>query len=468
MRIKSIGKFRIVGVVFVFLLYMQQAWAAPSPSPSPTFSLSASPYAGGYELDFGRVDPSGGAVRREVTISVNSNLNTQYEVSNTMSTSVCNDKGDCIPSRNFSVYGIRGSCRYGTIRQEREYYVGGVLYTSNTAGTSDSFTAVYSVIPFVGMKAGYYRGTIGFTLTPIGSAQQPVRTNLDVVLQVGQEDVFDVEITGQSGTEIRLVANKTDMQTYAVSVNITGIYGQQFRITQEPTQAPISSEGKWLDWNAVRVEGSGAGKGTTIRSTAISFPKQTVYNSSSRGEADSFTLEYSLGDLSKQAAGIYKTNIRYYMENAATGARQLLDTLGLNVEVANVLDVVITPDNPSGIVFSDLKPGQPAVISTLTVAIQSSSGKRYQVTQRLASDLTNKDGYLIPEQNFGLRTESVSTKGTLNFPQFDIVKKSDMVLFISDNLGSPDQFRIMYGLTVPEDVKAGEYTTRITYTVSEI
>ena len=470
-----IGKLTILAVVFICVLSAQQIGVSQSPSPSPTpspspiFSLSVSPYAGGYELDFGKIDLSGGPVRREVTISVNSNLNTQYEVSNSMSSSLCNDKGDCLPSGNFTVYGIRGSCKYGTIRQEREYSIGGILYTSNAAGTSDSFTAVYSVIPFVGMKPGYYRGTVGFTLTPIGSTQQPVRKTLDVIAQVEAGEAFDVEINGESGTEILLASNKAEMQAYDVTVNIVGNYGEQFRISQEPTQAAVSSEGKWLDWEAVKVAGSGSQKGTAISGpTALSFPKQLIYTSSPRGDADSFTLEYSLGDLSGQAAGIYKTNIRYYLENVGTGVRGLLATLGLNVEIANILDFTITPDDPLGIVFSDLKPGQPAIISTVTVEVKSSSGKRYQLTERLASDLTNKQGDIIPEQHFGMRTESLSTKGTLRFPQFDIVRKGDTVLFTSDNSGSPDQFKIMYGLTVPDDVRAGEYTTRITYMLSEI
>jgi len=43
-----------------------------------------------------------------------------------------------------------------------------------------------------------------------------------------------------------------------------------------------------------------------------------------------------------------------------------------------------------------------------------------------------------------------------------------MSLFISDEKGSPDKFKVIYELSIPPDLKAGDYSTRITYSITAI
>jgi hypothetical protein len=48
------------------------------------------------------------------------------------------------------------------------------------------------------------------------------------------------------------------------------------------------------------------------------------------------------------------------------------------------------------------------------------------------------------------------------------VKRGSRVLFVSDGRGSPDKFKVIYKLSPSEDIMAGDYSTRITYTLLEI
>jgi len=62
----------------------------------------------------------------------------------------------------------------------------------------------------------------------------------------------------------------------------------------------------------------------------------------------------------------------------------------------------------------------------------------------------------------------MDTKGDLKFTQSAATKKGDTILFVSDDDGASDKFSIIYELTVPWDIKAGDYSTHITYSLSEL
>jgi len=62
----------------------------------------------------------------------------------------------------------------------------------------------------------------------------------------------------------------------------------------------------------------------------------------------------------------------------------------------------------------------------------------------------------------------METKGTLKATEKQEAKKGDSILYISDNSGSSDKFKIVYELEGSLDIKAGDYATRISYSLLEI
>ena len=436
-----------------------------------TFSLSVTPYEGGYDLRYGKVGPASGRINREVTVNITSDIAKQYRLVQNLLEPLSLPQGSRISESNFVVYAIRGTNKYGTLNVAEEVPVSlsrQIIYTSSQSGPSDSFTLVYGLIPQSGIEAGSYRGRISFTLEPIDSTQDLVTVILNIFAELETESAVEINtITG--GKDIILRSDNEDMRSSSVAVDIKGGFGRQFRILQKVTEQLLSPEGNVLGWEAINFVGRGSQKGMLINEPTLFSPaQQIIYTSSASGAAESFVIDYALGDLSQQKAGRYKTKIKYFLEGVDAQA-QLITTLGLEIENARLFELVVTPENPQGIInFLNLKPKEPPKKNEVIIEVKSNLAKRYQVSQNVYSDLTSKEGDVVPEGCFTLKTESLETKGNLKFPLAKGVKKGDTSLFISDEQGSPDKFKLIYELTVPWQVKAGDYSTRITYSLSEI
>jgi len=435
-------------------------------------TLSVTPYEGGYDLRFDKISYAGERINREIKVRINTDIGKQYRLIQVVSDPLRTDDGQTFPNKNFVVYGLRGTNTFGTLHVEQAFPVNlnrQILYTSNTAGASDSFTLVYSLIPPEQIHPGSYRGRISFVIQPLDSTQDLVTETINVFAEVDIASSVNVS-TSTGSKDIVLRSDRSqDPERNKVFVEIVGGLGKQFRIVQALSEQPVSAEGNRLDLQAVNFIGRGAQKGMLINeATTLPYRQQIVYTSSPRGEADSFELEYSLGDLSQQKEGNYRTQLKYFLDGPDVSMR-LLETVGLEVEHPRVFELLITPENKRGVLrFEGLKPKEPPKTSEVTIEIKSNIGKRYQVTQNVYSDLIDRQGNVIPPGYFTVRTESLDTKGKLRFVTRDGVKKGDTILFISDDQGSSDKFKIIYELTIPADVPAGDYSTRITYALLEI
>ncbi|MCX5704101.1 MAG: hypothetical protein NT066_06415 [Candidatus Omnitrophica bacterium] len=447
----------------LFFINCQNAFAA--------FGLSVRPYEGGFNLDYGKINPSSGRINKEVTVNIASDIAKQYRLVQVLLEPLSTMQGSSIAQNNFLVYAIRGSNQSGTLNVEQEVPVGmnrQYIYTSNQGGLSDFFTLVYSLTIPADIQPGSYRGRISFTLEPIDSTQSPVSAFLNIFAEVEVESAVEVR-TSLGTKDITLKPGKEDRGSCDVIVNIKGAFARQFRILQLVEEQPVSSEGEFLDWEAVKFIGTDAQKGMLINEpTPISSRQQILYTSSPRGEPDSFVISYSLGDLSKQRAGIYRSNVKYILEGVDFGSARLIDILKLEIENPRVFNLLVSPEMGGSIRFRDLQPNAPPKIQEVTFEVKSNIAKQYQVTQNTGSLLTSKEGKVIPKEYFTLRQESLDTKGALKSPDKTEVKEGQMVLFISDRLGSPDKFKVIYELTVPRDIHSGDYYTNFTYSVSEI
>ncbi|MFA4984868.1 MAG: hypothetical protein WC559_06180 [Candidatus Omnitrophota bacterium] len=437
------------------------------------FSLSVRPYAGGYELRYDKLNVSEGRVNREVTVTINSDIAKQYRLLQTFVQPLTNNEGGRIPAKDFVVYAIRGSNRYGTMNVIQEvplYMDRQLLYTSDTNGSQDSFVLVYGLIPSSDFAPGYYRGRLAFILEPIdrSTGQQMVNVILDVSAQIEVNSSVEIK-TATGSKDIILKADEPSANSADILFNIKGRFGKQFRILQFAEQ-PTSSAGNRLDWKAVVFSGTDASKGTVISvATPLSAMQQPVYNSSVGGDADSFALTYGLGDISGQKAGAYRGRIKYILDGAGLAQMQLIDTLNLEIDIPRIFDIEITPaDQKSALEFTNLKPESEPQRNEINIKVSSNTGKQYQVTQNLYSELKNKEGETIRSKYFTLRTEGIDTKGALKFGTPEAVKKGETVLFVSDKDGSSDEFKVIYELAPSRDLKYGDYSSAITYSLAEI
>lgn len=436
-----------------------------------TFNLSYSLVEGGYNLELSPANPYKG-----VKLEITSDVSQRYEIIQTFIKPLeSRDKPGLVISDNFVIRGLRGTNKFGDFRvsaADAPVRSDEVVYISNPAGDADSFTLVYGIARPEEIEAGDYFGRISFTLSPIGSTREQVTKIIDVYVNIEKTGEIppDIAISTPGGAKnIVLNYQKEEMRSADILVKINGKFKKPFSINQVLTQPLESQEGNRLEPAAVTFLVKEAKKGMAVnKNTPLSGGPQSIYVSTSTGGADEyFVISYNLGDLAKQKAGGYRSKIQYLLEEQ--GAQTKLESIELEIENERIFDLSITPEEQRySIEFRQVKPTEPARQSAVTLEIMTNIGKRYQVNQEVYSALANKEGNVIPSQYFTLQGESLETKGKLKLLDRQEVKKGSTVLFISDDQGSPDKFKLIYELKCPQDLQAGDYTCKITYSLSEI
>jgi len=435
-----------------------------------TFDISYVLTEGGTRLELDAANPYKG-----VQLTVTSTAATQYEIIQSLVRPLENrDNPSIVLNQNFVFRGLRGTNRFGNFRvptNDTPVRSNEILYVSNSTGDQDTMTLVYGLVNIEDITPGYYQGQISFTLRPIGSARQEVTKYLYVYVTISQTSEVKprIEITTATGLKaITLNPKKDETKSADILVKINGSFKKMFSILQFLPMPIESNDGSQLDCNIVSVTVKEAKKGLGTQNMPLSSQFQTLYTSSPNGEADdAFIITYSLADLSGQKAGRYTGRIQYFLDEMGTQTK--LETLGLEIENERIFDLSIIPQDQKGVIeFRNLKPRDPAKQNEVVIQINTNIAKQYQVSQKVSSDLTNKEGNIIPSEYFNLRTEDLDTKGALKFPQKEPAHAGETVLFVSDAKGSADKFKVIYELTCPENLKAGDYSARITYSLLEI
>ncbi len=434
------------------------------------FSLSVTPFEGGQNIRFGNISAqANGVVNKEVTLRVTSNISKQYRIIQQVLNPLSTVTGYEVPYTSLRVYAIRGTNKYGTLSVTNEIPVSlsrSILYTSNTQGTPDSFQLVYRLLTSE-VPAGSYRGRISYTLEPIDSSENSHTVVLNVFAEVSVENAIIIETQDNSKTISLKHADKTK-HSFEVGFDIIGGLGQQFKIIQVIPQPLASLEGKKLALESVNFNVRGNKRGiAAAQSTTLSKREQVIYTSNISGDPDNFIITYRLGDLSWQRPGRYKTTLKYILRGTGILNSGLLDIFNLEVENEKIFQINATSET-GGINFLELDPKNPPQISEVLIEVKTNVGKPYQITQNVISLLANKAGDTIKDKYFTVNTESIDTKGDLKILTKSPVKKGDTILFTSDKYGTSTQFGIVYELQVPRDVKRGNYSTQILYSLSEI
>jgi hypothetical protein len=456
--------FLVAGIVLFSLIILPRFALA-------AFNISVTPFEGGFDLRFGKVSAIGPETNKELVINITTDIGKQYRIRQSILEPLNNGQGVTIPPNNFFVYGLRGTNKFGTLSVEEQIPVSmgrNIIYTSNQEGSADSFTLVYGLRGPFNIAPGQYRGRISFSLEPIDSSQNSVTSILNIFADIEVESSIAIKIVSGSKV-IALNSVSENAKSADVLVEIKGGLGNQFRITQVMEQPLMSSEGNELSAGALNFAVKEAKKGEGITTpTNLSSGRQDIYTSTSQGDADSFIITYALGDLSQEKAGRYKTNIKYLVGGSGYVKQGLIETLNLEVQNERMFNLVVTPEMGGSLQFRDLKPLQPPRINEVVFKINTNTGRRYQVSQNTPSLFTNKEGEIIPGKYFTMRTESLNTKGILKYPNKTEVRAGEMSLFVSDDLGTCDTFKVIYELTIPPDLHAGDYSTRFMYSLTEI
>ncbi|MCX5669578.1 MAG: hypothetical protein NTX89_05685 [Candidatus Omnitrophica bacterium] len=467
MKMRKVFKVIIFSLMLVALgTFCGQAFAA--------FDLSYMLDEGGSRLEFDRINFS-----RGITFStLNDTVNNRYEIRQRIETPLrSRDNPSVTIGNNFVVRGFRGSNKYGDLRiptGDIAVRNDELIYVSNPAGTADSFTLVYGITNSQEIAPGYYTGRISLILNPVSSSAMPVNNIIEVYVNIPNDGgSLSVTVAPAEGASSIILNPSEDNDLRGAAnavVTINSSFNGPFRIMQMLPGPIQSQEGKFIDNGNFLFSVPDAQKGVAINQpTPVTSNIQTIYSSRPDGSADkAFTITYSLSDPLSLVAGNYRSRIQYLLESA--GKQINLGALDLEIRQERTFEISISPqDQRYSIDFANLKPSDGPRLNEVLIEVKSNLGRPYQVTQNVLSELVSSDGEKILSQYFSLQTLAVNeTKGNLKISNKIPVEKGNVLLFVSDTNGSADKFKVIYELICPTDLKAGNYSSRITYTLTEI
>ncbi|MBP7216826.1 MAG: hypothetical protein KBA46_06045 [Candidatus Omnitrophica bacterium] len=436
-------------------------------------SVSVTPYEGGVDLRFGNVNSADVMpIDRQVNVRITATDNTQYMLYQQLLDSLTNERGERLPVQSFVGNALSGRNQYGTVHLSQERPVStsrALIYTSNTAGLSDSLILSYGIRLSPQVSPGRYTGRIAYTLVPVRGTQAPRPEILNISVQIESKTIVSIT-TVKGSRSISLSTAKEQPLPEQVSIEIKNNIGRQYKIYQLLGSTFVSAKGQPLPVGAIRYAVSGGDKGS--RNTAeqvLSQNKQLLYSSSQKGEQDSFVVNYLIGDVKDAKAGTYRGTLQYLLEIAA-GETKIIDTFTIELINEEVFSLSVDLDRGGRIAFDNLKPLDKPKQSEVLVEVTSNLGEPYQVIQTVYSELVNKAGEKIPGKYFTVRTEAVDDEplAGLKFTQASEVKSKDTVLYVSDKKGSSATFKVVYELSVPDTVKADDYGSNIVFSLMKI
>ncbi|MDD5291878.1 MAG: hypothetical protein PHY46_01660 [Candidatus Omnitrophica bacterium] len=456
------------------------------------FSLSVTPYEGGYDLRFGQLDTQSAKAVKELTITITTDIGKQYRVYQRLDKSLATADGTEIERNQFKMYTLTGSNSKGTLEWIEEMPVMSsdtVLYTSNTAGEGDSFRVVYTLEPSASQAAGSYFGRFIFVLVPIDSTQDETYKTINIYADLTNEGA--VEISTKAGMKSIRISSRdiergaTDNSTAQISVK--GNIGARYNIYQQLSDSLIkASSSQLLGLNSILYKVTDANSGAVLKEGDLSDlkSKSLVYSSDNLGSAAEIIIEYQpSADFSRQKADVYSGTINYYMEmDRATAALEsgFVDAVDIECEVEPVFKITATSIDDNGaaisqegvafLQFGDVGYKDTTKESRINVKVDSNMARPYTITQKLSGPLQNEAGDTIPQGFFTFIMEKKDNAGgKLKFEDEAVIEPgSDKTIFVSNANGDSDEFDVVYKLKVTADTKGGNYNTGISYSLSEL
>ncbi len=428
-----------------------------------SLNLTVTPYEG-MSLRFGEVN-SDSYINKEVKIRITSTDGVQYRLRQRLLEPVVSDKGEILNEGVLNFYTVRGTNASGSLYQDTLRVLSTrdeILYTSNRTGDSDSFVIVYSVDGKKISQSGHFRGKILYTLESVGGASSKTYI-LD--LSLNANPAINVTIEAPSGRVVKLGTRYDSDLKSSLKVKLNIPPESNIKIYQDLTEPLTKEDGTVLEEGAIKFFVSGLSKGESNYKSASSLMRgRALIYSSDEGSSEFYINLFIDKELIKGAsAGLYKGELIYYFEG-----ENINETIPikLEVETARVFDIKVTSEE--GFSFLGVKPGNPPQEKVVKVEVNTNMKAPYQVIQRVTMPLTDEKGNKIPEKFFRMKVELPGKdKGKTDFLDFHPVGVGDKIIFTSTAEGDPVSFDIIYRLDVSYEVIAGNYSTQVTYLLSE-
>jgi len=429
------------------------------------FNISATPYEGGVSLRFGRVDASS-LINKEVKIRVTSTEALQYQVFQRILEPFVNEKGQDLNMEAITSYTLVNSNSSGTLYQERPdilRYSDQLLYTSSSAGESDSFIVVYTIDGKKLDTPGRFMGKILYTLRPIGGGQEE-NVFLDVYIDASAQFQIDTVTSDRRRNELSLsTRTQKEMQGY-VKFSFKNNVGK-IKVYQIIDEFPCNEYSERIDSSSLRFFTSGGKNGELFYTSPVFLERKKLLIYTSTEAEDTFFVNFLMDRerIEEQKAGIYRGKVEYLIERADYSE---VFPVNLRVEVTPIFKLeTIYP--AEGLQFKNLLPHTPPQTKEVSIIVKTNLARPYMVIQKLESPLTSEKGVEIPSQFFTMKEEIIEGEGEVKFPEFSPVPVGEIPVFFSDERGSPARIKIIYRLKPYSEIIAGNYNTMVSFSLGE-
>ncbi|HTL70291.1 MAG TPA: hypothetical protein VL404_03270 [Candidatus Eisenbacteria bacterium] len=437
------------------------------------FELEVAPRRGGQHLRFEESQPGGLLRNEEVTITVESDVATQYRILQTVYQPLINESGNTMPQGAFIEFSP--STPLGTLRTQLETPVAmgqSQIFTSNAAGDSDTFVLVFNVRVPEDLPGGLYRTQIIFTaepVTPVAGVTQRVVT-MDVQMEI--RPTFRMTVSGRGGThELDLGRISKDRGTAAgeLALDLESNIGTTYRVLEQLAQPLASASGGMLDEGAlsVAIAGGTNGQPGPPSPQPVALSPAVIYTSNGAGQGDSLRLDYVFEPGQEEKSGIYTGVLTFRVESSSPLVSPEVISVPVRVEIEPIFDLDVQLKEGTSLHFGQFGAESGEGKRSVTLTVKSNLGEPYNVSQVVSRKLTNEKGTSLPAENFLFQGKDAKT-GTLAAPSPKPVLEGESVLFTSDRKGTPEEFAVDYILDIPQGSQAGSYSSEIKYSLTTL
>lgn len=143
-------------------------------------------------------------------------------------------------------------------------------------------------------------------------------------------------------------------------------------------------------------------------------------------------------------------------------------SIDVTVRVLPIFELTVSGADGGNLEFGDVqKSGSGDVFAEskeMVLTAKSNLGRPYQITQTLSEPLRSDNAETFEEGDLTVRAQNSATQGSVTNGAG--VTTTPTTLFTSDSRGKGDTIRASYRLRVKPDQPAGDYKTRLVYTIT--
>jgi hypothetical protein len=373
-----------------------------------------------------------------------------------------NERGDRLPEDQLvmqisrGLTGTRGADGTLEVTQRPQE-----LFISNPSGTSDTILIAYAIRPVPDSPAGSYRGVLRFTVESLDTGAVATQTlNVQATIQTtlalqwegaATSDLRFGEVPGESSSTQELVlgiVNNTALPTHVLQELVEPLSnGRGDRLPVEALTYAVVSDVGGGSWQPVADH------------------LETVVTDD-RGTLRALHLSYAVSVDAAQFAGEYRGSLRLRLTvPGGPPADEILVPVELSVREVFTMSVTPVDGGPSTLHFESLPSGNEAVERRLRVEIRTNMGRPYQVLAGLDHPLVLPTGETLPPESL-VWSIPQPERGTVLLAPNAPVAVGYEPLYQSDERGAPENFLLVYHLTVPADAREGLYAGQLRFTIT--